>query len=146
MYDTNPKGNTLCAECASTEQCEWVCCNLGIVVCITCSGIHRGLGRQVSKIRSLSLDKWEPSTVQILCELGNTRSNEIYEAFYKKGMNGIEKPNGKADLLIKEQFIFAKYVQKMFVKDPKGRQQVMDLDTVMTLLFSGGWFKMFSRQ
>lgn len=37
---------------------EWASVNLGVLMCIECSGIHRNLGSHISKIRSLGLDDW----------------------------------------------------------------------------------------
>uniref|UniRef100_A0A8C3IFC2 Arf-GAP with coiled-coil, ANK repeat and PH domain-containing protein n=1 Tax=Chrysemys picta bellii TaxID=8478 RepID=A0A8C3IFC2_CHRPI len=45
-----------------------------------CSGIHRSLGVHFSKVRSLTLDSWEPELVKLMCELGNGALNRIYEA------------------------------------------------------------------
>lgn len=37
---------------------EWASLNLGVLMCIECSGIHRNLGSHISKVRSLGLDDW----------------------------------------------------------------------------------------
>lgn len=71
-------GNDTCADCGVKDP-EWACTNLGIIVCIECSGIHRSLGVHVSKVRSVILDKWEPDTIQVMLCLGNNIGNSIYE-------------------------------------------------------------------
>lgn len=43
-------GNELCAECSAPEP-DWASLNLGILVCIECSGVHRNLGVHISKVR-----------------------------------------------------------------------------------------------
>jgi len=37
---------------------DWASINLGVVLCIECSSVHRNLGTHVSRIRSLDLDDW----------------------------------------------------------------------------------------
>ena len=37
---------------------DWASLNLGALVCIECSGIHRNLGSHISRVRSLDLDEW----------------------------------------------------------------------------------------
>lgn len=41
-------GNDLCAEC-TTPNPDWASLNLGILLCIGCSGVHRNLGVHISK-------------------------------------------------------------------------------------------------
>jgi len=43
-------GNDVCAECGAPEP-DWASLNLGILVCIECSGVHRNLGVHISKVR-----------------------------------------------------------------------------------------------
>ena len=44
-------GNDKCAECSAPEP-DWASLNLGILLCIECSGVHRNLGVHVSKVHS----------------------------------------------------------------------------------------------
>jgi Arf-GAP/coiled-coil/ANK repeat/PH domain-containing protein len=71
-------GNDKCADCGVKDP-EWACTNLGIIVCIECSGIHRSLGVHVSKVRSVILDKWESNAIEVMLRLGNRIGNSIYE-------------------------------------------------------------------
>ena len=43
-------GNGCCVDCGSPDP-EWASLNLGVLLCIECSGIHRRLGVHVSKVR-----------------------------------------------------------------------------------------------
>ena len=51
-------GNDKCADCGSKKP-KWASINLGIMLCIECSGIHRSLGVHISKVRSVTLDDWD---------------------------------------------------------------------------------------
>ena len=42
----------------------WLATNLGVLLCIECSGIHRDMGVHISRIRSIELDKL--GTVELL--------------------------------------------------------------------------------
>ncbi|KAI8875953.1 ArfGap-domain-containing protein [Backusella circina FSU 941] len=104
--------NTYCADC-STRNPEWCSLNLGIVICIECSGIHRSLGTHISKVRSLLLDSasFTFDIVQLLFAIGNATSNEIYEYGFKE-----KKPRPGDTREMKLKFIWAKYASKQFVK------------------------------
>ena len=67
--------NKFCADCG-VKGARWASINLGIFVCIKCSGIHRNLGVHLSKVKSVSLDKWNPEMVDFMEEWGNKRARE----------------------------------------------------------------------
>jgi len=77
----NIPGCHICADCGSPDP-DWASLNLGVIVCIECSGVHRQLGVHVSKVRSLTLDVkvWEPSVLSLFQTLGNQFTNQIWEA------------------------------------------------------------------
>uniref|UniRef100_A0A8C7H7E6 Arf-GAP with coiled-coil, ANK repeat and PH domain-containing protein n=1 Tax=Oncorhynchus kisutch TaxID=8019 RepID=A0A8C7H7E6_ONCKI len=82
-------GNACCCDCGQPDP-RWASINLGITLCIQCSGIHRSLGVHFSKVRSLTLDSWEPELLKLMCELGNGVINQIYEA--RREELGARKP------------------------------------------------------
>lgn len=43
-------GNDKCADCGAPEP-DWASLNLGLLVCIECSGVHRNLGVHISKVK-----------------------------------------------------------------------------------------------
>ncbi|XP_017666237.1 PREDICTED: arf-GAP with coiled-coil, ANK repeat and PH domain-containing protein 2 isoform X4 [Lepidothrix coronata] len=106
-------GNAACCDCGLADP-RWASINLGITLCIECSGIHRSLGVHFSKVRSLTLDSWEPELLKLMCELGNDVINRIYEAKLEKV--GIKKPQSGSQRQEKEAYIRAKYVERKFVE------------------------------
>uniref|UniRef100_A0A3Q1G7W2 Arf-GAP with coiled-coil, ANK repeat and PH domain-containing protein n=1 Tax=Acanthochromis polyacanthus TaxID=80966 RepID=A0A3Q1G7W2_9TELE len=106
-------GNHRCCDCGEEEP-RWASVNLGVTVCIECSGIHRSLGVHLSKVRSLTLDSWEAEQLKLLCVLGNDVMNRIYEA--RCSEEGRVKPKADSPRAEKETWIKEKYVEKKFVQ------------------------------
>lgn len=104
-------GNDKCADCNSLRP-TWASINLGIMVCIKCSGIHRSLGVHITKVRSVTLDDWEPEVQKIMCALGNARVNAIYEYSVPEY---VKRPTPNSTRAERELFIKAKYVDHAFV-------------------------------
>ncbi|KAI4159368.1 MAG: hypothetical protein LQ342_006624 [Letrouitia transgressa] len=106
-------GNAWCADCSSNVKTEWVSINLGIVLCIECSGIHRSLGTHISKVRSLTLDtnSFTTDIVELLLLVGNRVSNMVWEA----RLDQAEKPPPQASREQRLRFITTKYVERAYV-------------------------------
>eukprot|EP00258_Populus_trichocarpa_P028158 XP_024444177.1 probable ADP-ribosylation factor GTPase-activating protein AGD5 isoform X1 [Populus trichocarpa] len=101
--------NRECADCKAKGP-RWASVNLGIFICMQCSGIHRSLGVHISKVRSATLDTWLPEQVAFIQSMGNERANSYWEADLP--------PN--YDRVGIENFIRAKYEEKRWVsKDGK---------------------------
>uniref|UniRef100_A0A8C5GD16 Arf-GAP with coiled-coil, ANK repeat and PH domain-containing protein n=1 Tax=Gouania willdenowi TaxID=441366 RepID=A0A8C5GD16_GOUWI len=112
-------GNACCCDCGQPDP-RWASINLGITLCIQCSGIHRSLGVHFSKVRSLTLDTWEPELLKLMCELGNKVINQIYEA--RREELGARKPNPGDPRHEVEAYIKAKYVDRRFVRRPSDEE------------------------
>ncbi|CAN0448936.1 unnamed protein product, partial [Discosporangium mesarthrocarpum] len=108
--------NPTCADCGE-KQPEWVSLNLGVLMCIQCSGIHRSLGTHVSKVRSLTLDALDEVDLAILRKVGNSRSNAIWEHSLQDGW---VKPTPGSSGEEKRKFIEAKYAWRGFVDSVNG--------------------------
>lgn len=103
------EGNSYCADCSAPRP-DWASINLGILVCIECSGIHRSLGVHVSKVRSLTLDKWEEHTVRYMESMGNAKVNRIYEG----NLGECQKPTRECSKEERKKFICSKYIDQKF--------------------------------
>lgn len=114
MVRDNDQGNLWCADCGSGSKVEWVSINLGIILCIECSGIHRSLGTHISKVRSLTLDikSFTIDIVELLLLIGNRVSNMIWES----KLDQSQKPTGQASREQRLRFITSKYVDRAFVE------------------------------
>ena len=114
------EGNKLCADCGSESKVDWCSINLGVLLCIECSGIHRSLGTHISKVRSLTLDTsvFTPDLVEILLLIGNRVSNMVWEAKLDRFL----KPSPHSTREQRLHFIQAKYADRMYVQPTLGQQ------------------------
>uniref|UniRef100_A0A670YDV2 ArfGAP with GTPase domain, ankyrin repeat and PH domain 2 n=1 Tax=Pseudonaja textilis TaxID=8673 RepID=A0A670YDV2_PSETE len=106
----NAKGNSLCVDCGALNP-TWASLNLGALICIECSGIHRNLGTHLSRVRSLDLDDWPLELTLVLTSIGNETANSVWE----KCTQGRRKPTCESSREERESWIRAKYEQRLFL-------------------------------
>uniref|UniRef100_A0A914WK39 Uncharacterized protein n=1 Tax=Plectus sambesii TaxID=2011161 RepID=A0A914WK39_9BILA len=105
-------GNDRCADCDATNP-DWASLNLGTLICIECSGIHRNLGSHISRVRSLELDEWPIEYIAVMQAIGNDFANRLWEQNVKSD----RRPSADSDREVKEAWIKAKYERKIFLPD-----------------------------
>uniref|UniRef100_A0A8C0UUP4 Arf-GAP with GTPase, ANK repeat and PH domain-containing protein 3 n=1 Tax=Cyanistes caeruleus TaxID=156563 RepID=A0A8C0UUP4_CYACU len=137
------RGNSFCVDCDAPNP-DWASLNLGALMCIECSGIHRNLGTHLSRVRSLDLDDWPSELLMVMTAIGNALANAVWEGM----VEGYPKPTPESSREEKEHWIRAKYEQKLFLAPlpqsdiPLGQQLLRavvedDLRLVVTLLAHG---------
>ncbi|XP_032349122.1 arf-GAP with GTPase, ANK repeat and PH domain-containing protein 2 isoform X5 [Camelus ferus] len=136
----NAKGNSICVDCGAPNP-TWASLNLGALICIECSGIHRNLGTHLSRVRSLDLDDWPRELTLVLTAIGNDMANRVWES----DTRGRAKPTRDSSREERESWIRAKYEQLLFLaplgtpEEPLGLQlwaavQAQDVAAVLLLL------------
>ncbi|KAK0708349.1 putative GTPase activating protein for Arf-domain-containing protein [Lasiosphaeris hirsuta] len=103
------EANKVCADCKRNKHPRWASWNLGVFVCIRCSGIHRGMGTHISRVKSVDLDSWTDEQLQSVVNWGNARANKYWEAKLAPGHTPSESKI--------ENFIRTKYELKRWVMD-----------------------------
>lgn len=103
----NDAANKYCADCKTTQHPRWASWSIGVFLCIRCSGIHRGMGTHVSKVRSIDLDSWSDEHMEKMVTWGNRRANLYWESKLP--------PNYVPDEAKIQNFIKTKYDLKRWV-------------------------------
>jgi excinuclease UvrABC ATPase subunit len=114
--------NSKCVDCDS-EYPTWCSINWLCLICIDCSGVHRSLGVQISKIRSLRLDNLEPELIELIDTMGQDKINKILEEYIKT----YDKPKPNSMFSEKESFIINKYKNRKYLKKPGKESQIKNL-------------------
>ncbi|XP_010879494.2 arf-GAP with GTPase, ANK repeat and PH domain-containing protein 1 isoform X1 [Esox lucius] len=129
----NAKGNNFCVDCEAPNP-TWASLNLGALICIECSGIHRNLGTHLSRVRSLDLDDLPRELTLVLGAIGNHLANSIWEG----RTLGRRKPAPDASREERESWIRAKYEQRLFVAPlaPPSPSQGLGVNTMSARLLA----------
>ena len=113
--------NKYCADCKKTTP-TWASVNLGVFVCINCSGCHREIGVHITKIRSTNLDVWPKDILNNFKLINNQIANKYWECKLKN-FDFKKIQNDKYKLV---EFIRNKYEYKKWV-DPNKKMDPMTL-------------------
>ncbi|KAL2315267.1 GTPase activating protein [Schizosaccharomyces pombe] len=108
--------NKVCADCKRNEQPRWASWNLGVFICIRCSGVHRSLGVHVSRVKSVDLDSWTDEQTENMTRWGNERANLYWEA---KLAGGHVPSDSKIATFIKTKYEFKKWVLYPEIPSPE---------------------------
>ncbi|KAG8004402.1 Arf-GAP with GTPase, partial [Nibea albiflora] len=152
------RGNGRCADCEAQNP-DWASLNLGALICIECSGIHRNLGTHLSRVRSLDLDEWPLELIKVMSAIGNELANSVWEGQRAgdasnrgrtpaAGAGSWSRNESARRWEERERWIRAKYEQRLFLASLPGvdlslGQQLLrataeeDLRSVVLLLAHG---------
>ncbi len=111
-------GHDTCVECAAKRP-KWASVNMGVLLCLNCSGVHRQLGTHISKVHSLTLDQPRPAWLRRLLKVGNVRSNDFWLANHANASRLDPRlpapPTAQSDMVSRSAWVKAKYISRKFV-------------------------------
>ncbi|KAI0926513.1 hypothetical protein AcV7_005428 [Taiwanofungus camphoratus] len=109
----NQPGNDVCADCKARHP-RWASHNLGIFICVNCASVHRKMGTHISKVKSATLDTWTKEQVECMRQMGNVKSNSIYNPDQTRHPPPTNMIDSERDSEL-EKYIRSKYEFKSFV-------------------------------
>lgn len=107
--------NKHCADCKTSKNPRWASWNLGIFICIRCSGIHRSLGTHITRVKSVDLDSWTDEQTDSMCAWGNKKANLYWEHNLKPrnqnevDLGGYIPLDGKVESFVRTKYVLGKW-------------------------------------
>ncbi|PHH74816.1 hypothetical protein CDD80_2832 [Ophiocordyceps camponoti-rufipedis] len=80
--------NDVCCDCSAPSP-QWASPKFGVFICLSCAGVHRGLGVHISFVRSISMDAFKASEIERMRLGGNERWRTFFDAHSDTQMRGI---------------------------------------------------------
>ncbi|KAH6608581.1 hypothetical protein Trco_001927 [Trichoderma cornu-damae] len=123
--------NKICADCKRNKHPRWASWNLGIFICIRCSGIHRGMGTHISRVKSVDLDSWTDEQLQSVLNWGNARANKYWEFKLAPGHTPSES---KIENFIRTKYELKRWTMDGPIPDPSTLEAAADDDVPLSLV------------
>ncbi|POS80718.1 ADP-ribosylation factor GTPase-activating protein GCS1 [Diaporthe helianthi] len=81
-------GNSLCCDCNAPSP-QWASPKFGIFICLSCAGVHRGLGVHISFVRSISMDAFKQTEIERMRLGGNDHWKSFFDKHETTKMTGM---------------------------------------------------------
>ncbi|KAM0321693.1 hypothetical protein ACHAQA_009932 [Verticillium albo-atrum] len=80
--------NNLCCDCNAPSP-QWASPKFGVFICLSCAGVHRGLGVHISFVRSISMDAFKQIEIERMRLGGNENWKTFFEQHEDTKMRGV---------------------------------------------------------
>ncbi|KAK4157275.1 hypothetical protein C8A00DRAFT_40370 [Chaetomidium leptoderma] len=80
--------NNICCDCNAPSP-QWASPKFGVFICLSCAGVHRGLGVHISFVRSISMDAFKAAEIERMRLGGNQNWRRFFEEHADTKMMGL---------------------------------------------------------